>query len=81
VHDSGKFHVIGWISRHGLTRAPEGYELTGAGLGTLSTLRSELALPKFAVAGNSMARRGLAARRAHPERIDALIWWTPRLSE
>ena len=77
VHEfQGKFHVISLdFPGHGLTRAPEGYELTGAGLADfVDAFAAKLALPKFAVAGNSMgggAAWQLAVR--HPERIDALI--------
>ena len=72
----GKFHVISLdFPGHGLTRAPEGYELTGAGLADfVDAFAAKLALPKFAVAGNSMGGGvawQLAAR--HPDRIDALI--------
>jgi pimeloyl-ACP methyl ester carboxylesterase len=60
---------------HGLTRAPQGYQLDGAGLADfVDTFATALALPKFAVAGNSMgggAAWQLAVR--HPDRIDALI--------
>jgi len=77
VHEfRGKFHVIGLdFPGHGLTRAPEGYELTGAGLADfVDAFAAKLALPKFAVAGNSMGG-GVAWQLAvrHPERIDALI--------
>ena len=77
VHElKGKFHVISLdFPGHGLTRAPEGYELTGAGLADfVDAFAAKLALPKFAVAGNSMgggAAWQLAVR--HPDRIDALI--------
>ena len=60
---------------HGLTRAPEGYQLTGVGLADLvDALAAHLALPPFAVAGNSMGG-GVAWQFAvrHPERLSALI--------
>jgi pimeloyl-ACP methyl ester carboxylesterase len=77
VHDlKGKFHIITLdFPGHGLTRAPEGYELSGDGLaGFVDTFAMQLGLPKFAVAGNSMGG-GVAWQLAlrHPQRIDALI--------
>jgi len=60
---------------HGLTRAPEGYQLTGVGLAELvDAFAAQLALPPFAVAGNSMGG-GVAWQFAvrHPERLSALI--------
>jgi pimeloyl-ACP methyl ester carboxylesterase len=77
VHElGGQFHVISLdFPGHGLTRAPEGYELTGAGLADfVDAFAATLALPKFAVAGNSMGG-GVAWQLAvrHPERTDALI--------
>ena len=60
---------------HGLTRAPEGYRLTGIGLADLvDAFAAQLALPPFAVAGNSMGG-GVAWQLAvrHPERLSALI--------
>jgi pimeloyl-ACP methyl ester carboxylesterase len=60
---------------HGLTRAPEGYLLSSDGLADfVDAFAAALALPKFAVAGNSMgggAAWQLAVR--HPDRVDALI--------
>jgi pimeloyl-ACP methyl ester carboxylesterase len=60
---------------HGLTRAPAGYRLSGATLADLvDAFAGALALPRFAVAGNSMGGNvawQLAVR--HPERLDALI--------
>jgi pimeloyl-ACP methyl ester carboxylesterase len=60
---------------HGLTRAPVGYVLSGDGLADfVDAFAAQLALPKFAVAGNSMgggAAWQLAVR--HPDRVDALI--------
>jgi pimeloyl-ACP methyl ester carboxylesterase len=71
-----RFHLISPdFPGHGLTRAPAGYELTGAGLADLiDALAARLALPKFAVAGNSMGG-GVAWELAvrHPERLSALI--------
>ncbi len=60
---------------HGLTRAPEGYQLTGVGLADLvDAFAAQLALPPFAVAGNSMGG-GVAWQFAvrHPERLSAMI--------
>jgi pimeloyl-ACP methyl ester carboxylesterase len=60
---------------HGLTRAPEGYQLGGEGLADLvDAFAARLALPPFAVAGNSMGG-GVAWQFAvrHPERLNALI--------
>jgi len=77
VHElEGKFHIISPdFPGHGLTRAPEGFQLAGDGLPDfVDAFAAKLALPKFAVAGNSMggaAAWQLAAR--HPDRIDALI--------
>src|SRR5882672_4422249 len=77
VHElRGKFHIISLdFPGHGLTRAPEGYQLTGDGLADfVDDFATKLALPKFAVAGNSMGGGvawQLAVRR--PDRIDALI--------
>jgi pimeloyl-ACP methyl ester carboxylesterase len=72
----GKFHVITLdFPGHGLTRAPEGYPLSGDGLADLvDAFAAQLALPKFAVAGNSMGG-GVAWQLAvrHPQRINALI--------
>ena len=72
----GRFHVITLdFPGHGLTRAPAGYQLSGAGLADfVAAFASKLALPKFAVAGNSLgggAAWQLAVR--HPDLIDALI--------
>jgi pimeloyl-ACP methyl ester carboxylesterase len=71
-----KFRVISLdFPGHGLTRAPEGYVLGGEGLADfVDAFAAQLALPKFAVAGNSMgggAAWQLAVR--HPDRVDALI--------
>jgi len=72
----GRFHVITPdFPGHGLTRASAGYQLTGAGLADfVAEFAATLALPKFAVAGNSLggaAAWQLAVR--HPQLIDALI--------
>jgi len=71
-----KFHVIALdFPGHGLTRAPEGYQLSGDGLADfVDAFAAQLALPKFAVAGNSMGG-GVAWQLAvrHPQRINALI--------
>jgi pimeloyl-ACP methyl ester carboxylesterase len=77
VHElKGKFHIISLdFPGHGLTRAPEGYQLAGDGLPDfVDAFAAKLALPKFAVAGNSMGG-GVAWQVAvrHPDRIDALI--------
>ncbi len=73
---SPKFRIISLdFPGHGLTRAPEGFQLTGAGLADfVDAFAATLGLPKFAVAGNSMGG-GVAWQLAvrHPERIDALI--------
>jgi pimeloyl-ACP methyl ester carboxylesterase len=71
-----KFHVISVdFPGHGLTRAPDGYLLGSDGLADfVDAFAAKLALPRFAVAGNSMgggAAWQLAVR--HPDRIDALI--------
>jgi pimeloyl-ACP methyl ester carboxylesterase len=71
-----KFHVVSLdFPGHGLTRAPEGYLLSSDGLADfVDAFAAKLALPKFAVAGNSMgggAAWQLAVR--HPDRVDALI--------
>jgi pimeloyl-ACP methyl ester carboxylesterase len=71
-----RFRVISLdFPGHGLTRAPEGYVLSGDGLADfVDAFAAQLALPKFAVAGNSMgggAAWQLAVR--HPDRVDALI--------
>ncbi|HEY2145896.1 MAG TPA: alpha/beta hydrolase [Steroidobacteraceae bacterium] len=71
-----KFHVIRVdFPGHGLTRAPEGSRLSGESLADfVDVFASTLALPKFAVAGNSMgggAAWQLAVR--HPDRVSALI--------
>jgi pimeloyl-ACP methyl ester carboxylesterase len=71
-----QFHIISLdFPGHGLTRAPEGSSLSGDALADfVDAFAKTLALPKFAVAGNSMgggAAWQLAVR--HPERINALI--------
>jgi pimeloyl-ACP methyl ester carboxylesterase len=71
-----QFHVISVdFPGHGLTRAPQGSLLTADGLADfVDVFAAKLALPKFAVAGNSMgggAAWQLAVR--HPDRINALI--------
>jgi pimeloyl-ACP methyl ester carboxylesterase len=72
----GKFRIITLdFPGHGLTRAPEGFQLSGDGLADLvDAFAAQLALPKFAVAGNSMGG-GVAWQLAvrHPSRINALI--------
>ena len=71
-----QFHIISVdFPGHGLTRAPRGSQLNAAALADfVDAFAVTLALPKFAVAGNSMgggAAWQLAVR--HPERVDALI--------
>jgi pimeloyl-ACP methyl ester carboxylesterase len=71
-----QFHIISVdFPGHGLTRAPQGSRLNAEGLADfVDAFAATLALPKFAVAGNSMgggAAWQLAVR--HPQRIDALI--------
>ena len=71
-----RFHIISLdFPGHGLTRAPQGSRLKAEGLADfVDAFAATLALPKFAVAGNSMgggAAWQLAVR--HPQRIDALI--------
>jgi pimeloyl-ACP methyl ester carboxylesterase len=71
-----QFHIISLdFPGHGLTRAPEGTKLSGDGLADfVDAFAAKLALPKFAVAGNSMgggAAWELAVR--HPDRVNALI--------
>jgi pimeloyl-ACP methyl ester carboxylesterase len=72
----GKFHVISLdFPGHGLTRAPDGYQLGGEALADfVDTFADQLKLAKFAVAGNSMGG-GVAWQLAlrHPQRINALI--------
>jgi pimeloyl-ACP methyl ester carboxylesterase len=71
-----QFHLISLdFPGHGLTRAPDGFQLSGDGLADfVDEFAATLALPRFAVAGNSMGG-GVAWRLAvrHPQRIDALI--------
>jgi pimeloyl-ACP methyl ester carboxylesterase len=75
-HLAGRFHVISLdFPGHGLTRAPQGYQLDGPGLADfLDAFAAQLSLPKFAVAGNSMGG-GAAWQFAvrHPQRLNALI--------
>jgi pimeloyl-ACP methyl ester carboxylesterase len=71
-----QFHIISVdFPGHGLTRAPQGSRLSGEGLADfVDAFAAKLALPGFAVAGNSMgggAAWQLAVR--HPERVNALI--------
>jgi pimeloyl-ACP methyl ester carboxylesterase len=71
-----QFHIISLdFPGHGLTRAPVGTTLSGDGLADfVDAFAAKLALPKFAVAGNSMgggAAWELAVR--HPDRVSALI--------
>src|ERR1700733_6888710 len=71
-----QFHIISVaFPGHGLTRAPQGSRLSGEGLADfVDAFAAKLALPKFAVAGNSMGG-GTAWQLAvrHPDRINALI--------
>ena len=60
---------------HGLTRAPPGYRLSAdACVGIVDAFALALALPRFALAGNSMGG-GVAWQYAlaHPERLSALV--------
>ncbi|WP_184719164.1 alpha/beta hydrolase [Caulobacter sp.] len=83
------FSWEGWVARlsdryriitvdlpgHGLTRAPDGYQATADGYADLiDALAVKLALPPFAIAGNSMGG-GVSWQVAtrHPERLSALI--------
>jgi pimeloyl-ACP methyl ester carboxylesterase len=71
-----QFHIISVdFPGHGLTRAPAGSRLGSDGLADfVDAFAAKLALPKFAVAGNSMgggAAWQLAVR--HPDRVAALI--------
>jgi pimeloyl-ACP methyl ester carboxylesterase len=71
-----QFHIISLdFPGHGLTRAPQGSRLSGDELADfVDAFAAKLALPKFAVAGNSMgggAAWELAVR--HPDRVNALI--------
>ncbi len=71
-----QFHIISLdFPGHGLTRAPQGVSLSGEGLADfVDAFASKLALPKFALAGNSMgggAAWQVAVR--HPDRLSALI--------
>jgi pimeloyl-ACP methyl ester carboxylesterase len=71
-----QFHIISLdFPGHGLTRAPLGTTLSGDGLADfVDAFAAKLALPKFAVAGNSMgggAAWELAVR--HPNRVNALL--------
>jgi pimeloyl-ACP methyl ester carboxylesterase len=72
----GKFRIVSLdFPGHGLTRAPEGYTLAGDGLADfVDAFAAQLALPPFAVAGNSMGG-GVAWQFAvrHPQRVTALI--------
>ncbi|MEA3106266.1 MAG: hypothetical protein QOI88_871, partial [Gammaproteobacteria bacterium] len=71
-----RFHLLSVdFPGHGLTRAPEGYQLSGDGLADfVDAFAAQLGLAKFAVAGNSMGG-GVAWQLAvrHPRRINALI--------
>ncbi len=71
-----QFHIISLdFPGHGLTRAPAGSSIGGEHLADfVDAVAAKLALPKFAVAGNSMgggAAWQLAVR--HPDRVNALI--------
>ena len=72
----GEYHIIRLdFPGHGLTRAPEGYQLSADKLADLvDAFAAKLGLPRFAVAGNSLGGSvawQLALR--HPERLNALI--------
>jgi pimeloyl-ACP methyl ester carboxylesterase len=71
-----QFHILSLdFPGHGLTRAPAGATLSGELLADfVDAFAGKLALPRFAVAGNSMgggAAWQLAVR--HPDRVSALI--------
>jgi pimeloyl-ACP methyl ester carboxylesterase len=72
----GQFHLISLdFPGHGLTRAPDGYRLgSDAQADFVQAFATQLALPKFALAGNSMGG-GVAWQVAlrHPQLLDALI--------
>jgi pimeloyl-ACP methyl ester carboxylesterase len=72
----GQFRIICLdFPGHGLTRAPSGFSLSGEGLADyVDAFAAKLALPRFAVAGNSMGG-GVAWQLAlrHPSRLNALI--------
>lgn len=71
-----KFRIISVdFPGHGLTRAAAGSSLSGAGLADfVDAFAAKLALPRFALAGNSMGG-GVAWQVAvrHPQRINALV--------
>jgi pimeloyl-ACP methyl ester carboxylesterase len=71
-----QFHIISVdFPGHGLTRAPHGSSLNAEALADfVDAFAAKLALPKFAVAGNSMGG-GVAWQLAvrHPQRVNALI--------
>lgn len=71
-----RFHLLSVdFPGHGLTRAPEGYQLSGDGLADfVDAFAAQLGLAKFAVAGNSMGG-GVAWQLTlrDPQRINALI--------
>ncbi len=73
---AGEYRVLSIdLPGHGLTRAPPGYRLSAdACVGVVDAFAVALALPRFAIAGNSMG--GAVAWRyalARPERLAALI--------
>jgi pimeloyl-ACP methyl ester carboxylesterase len=71
-----QYHILSLdFPGHGLTRAPQGYRLSGDALADLvNVFAARLKLPKFAVAGNSMGG-GVAWRLAvrHPDSLNALV--------
>ncbi len=73
---STEYRVIALdLPGHGLTRAPQGYRLTTAGLvDSLDAFAAARGLASFALAGNSLGG-GVAWNYAlkHPERLSALI--------
>jgi pimeloyl-ACP methyl ester carboxylesterase len=75
-HLGNRFRIIRIdVPGHGLTRAPEGYTLNGdASVDLINALAIRLALPKFAIAGNSMGG-GIAWQFAtrYPGQVNALI--------
>jgi pimeloyl-ACP methyl ester carboxylesterase len=76
VQLKARFHLLSVdFPGHGLTRAPEGYQLSGDGLADfVDAFAAQLGVANFAVAGNSMGG-GVAWQLAvrHPQRINALI--------
>ena len=68
-HLGKRFHIIRIdLPGHGLTRAPQGYVLSGdESVALIDAFAARLSLPKFAIAGNSMGG-GVAWQMALPIR-------------